>query len=1095
MRWADALAAADALLADVYRLPVTKALDPQNPADFLVLQHRLATALKGLTGKAEAQAMKAALATLDVNWGAMTAAGRDKVIEAARAVLAKPPPVLPEVAAMFEAAGVKTVKGAKQSFKEAFGAKIAVDLTAADARVIGHAASAAALYVKDQYGVRADAISANARKIVSEGLAQGLGRYELAKDLRDGLAAQGVARSDAYWNMAAGVFVNRSRVYGNLSGYQDARITHYRIDAVMDEVTTVQCRFMNGRIFEVGHALGLYAATAASDDPEDVKHIQPWMGVAKNDAGELALHYKDAAGAKQQVAVVTSSGYGKLDDAGAFDKGLDADALSKAGLLTPPFHGNCRTTTRPVFGAAPAPLPRPAFALTPPPRDAGVPTTPPPPAPVFVPREQKALIFGPGGLKPSPIFLYAEQQALLFGDAPGIVPKPIYVPSAKELLLSDLKKLLAEKPNATMAPPKDLIPPVDDVWGEVKMPFPKLTGPQLGGAKNKKAVSVPLDNLVLSMPASKMWQVEQALTYVDEVTYAPTVVKLGGKFYLYEKKDAAFVMGQHALASKSIQAKVVDLDAVKKVPKPKAPKPGLTPGDLSNLPPPTGKPASLPPPAFAQQLSAAEVMSKKVAGPSGGSNNGQTYEGEDGVRRFVKVYKNPAQAHGEHLANRFYIDLGLGAPESTVFDLGNGQTGYASALLEGETLGSAGLTKARAQEFMKGFVADVLTANWDAAGQSLDNAFVTKGGKVVRIDNGGSFLYRAQGGLKPDHALDQISEWEVFFSPKNGSYLRIANAAGYDDPNHPDFRDQVAKQIEHVFALRDRAGGWAAYVKQTSPGLSPTDHGRIVKMLDERSGLLEKKLTQLRKPLPKEGERPPPYYAPSIKGARPAPGKHLTIEELPETPPLLNYTGTGTPPALPSGEAFNAYRKRAAKSIAKAADEHDAIVNFTGSYFTSVRDYEEKTGRGEDVKYHPGKSASDSITRAFAKADVEPMTVFRGMHSLPKDVVESMINAKGGVMGLGRGNVGATSSTTWNVNVAVDRFAHGPEDATAYKVVLQIHAKKTIPVETISSFSSENELFSSRDAKFRVLGAARWKGRKRVVVIELEEDDDPHPKK
>lgn len=358
----DALGAVDDLLSDVYRLPLAKALDPQNPRDFLILQHRLASAVKGLTGKAEAASMRAAIDALDVDWASLSDDGREKVVLAARAVLAKPPPNLPEVGAAFKATGERTLVGAKKWFNEEFSVKISVNLTETDKHVVDHAANAQALYIRNQYGVRADALAANARKIVSAGLAQGLGRYDLAKDLRDGLQAQGVARSDAYWNMAAGVFINRSRVYGALSGFTAAKVRRFKFDAVLDEVTTIQCRFMHGRVFEVKDALDRYAAVATSENPEDVKTVQPWMGVSKGPDGRPVLHYKDASGAKQPVATVTDNALGQLDATGAYEGAMNETALAKAGLLTPPLHGNCRSTIRPVFGAAPraaAPAPVP----------------------------------------------------------------------------------------------------------------------------------------------------------------------------------------------------------------------------------------------------------------------------------------------------------------------------------------------------------------------------------------------------------------------------------------------------------------------------------------------------------------------------------------------------------------------------------------------------------------------------------------------------------------------------------------------------------------------------------------------------------------
>lgn len=122
------------------------------------------------------------------------------------------------------------------------------------------------------------------------------------------------------------------------------------------------------------------------------------------------------------------------------------------------------------------------------------------------------------------------------------------------------------------------------------------------------------------------------------------------------------------------------------------------------------------------------VLGEKI-GNQGGSNPGGVYRGTDGVERYVKFYSDPAQAHGEVLANSIYNDLGLSAPSSIAFEK-DGHTAFASKMIkdsQGE-LGKVGLTEARAKRFMGGFAADVLTANWDAAGLTLDNVIERKGG-------------------------------------------------------------------------------------------------------------------------------------------------------------------------------------------------------------------------------------------------------------------------------------------------------------------------------------------------------------------------------
>ena len=152
-----------------------------------------------------------------------------------------------------------------------------------------------------------------------------------------------------------------------------------------------------------------------------------------------------------------------------------------------------------------------------------------------------------------------------------------------------------------------------------------------------------------------------------------------------------------------------------------------------------------------------------------------------------------------------------------------------------------GLDKTNARLALKGFVTDILTGNWDAVGASLDNMMVTEGGKIVRIDNGGTFLMRAKAGRKPVEALNAITEWELFFSPyKNPSYAKLVEAAGYAGPN--DFREEIIKQFADVLETRDLSGGWDKYVDFHAPLLKGEDRQRVISMLDSRTKLLESKV-------------------------------------------------------------------------------------------------------------------------------------------------------------------------------------------------------------------------------------------------------------
>ena len=485
--------------------------------------------------------------------------------------------------------------------------------------------------------------------------------------------------------------------------------------------------------------------------------------------------------------------------------------------------------------------------------------------------------------------------------------------------------------------------------------------------------------------------------------------------------------------------------------------------------------AAEPPPAPAQTL--AETILHTKVGAQKGSNQGGFYEGADGVKRYVKVYADAAQAHCEHLANNIYKDLGLVSPKSATFEHG-GKLHYASEILEGRTLADVGLTEERAKKFLDGFVADVLVGNWDAAGAGLDNAFVLADGSIARIDNGGTFLFRAQAGRKPDALLNAITEWDVFFSSKNPAYQRIAKAAGINGPE--DMRASVLAQIEAVQRFAAKEGGWSKYVETVAKDLDAAEQKKVAKMLEARTALLEQKAAELRQP-PKAPPAPGAarFVAKQYSSVSAAPDRELT--SLPESNVIKDWYGKvpqSSPTATYSGEKHSAYVARARKAVEKVSDtSKSAIRSFTGSGYIDVRDSEESGKPSAKAK---------AIYEAFKTATPEPGTVFRAIRGLDQRVVEKYMRSE--VFQLGRTG-GATSSTSWCLDASIDGFMGGNHDGGPhdYKILFVLNQQTGIPIETLSGISSEREILLSRDAKFRVTGLSRPAGMKHVLVVEGEE--------
>lgn len=340
--------AADHILSRAFQLNVAKALDPLNDNDFMVIIRQLSDSLRGLSGAAEAIALARALDVLDVDWLNMGEGQRDRVIEAAKVVLAKPPVSWPELEQRFVLTGERVVGGVRQRVHVEFSNKVGVDLTATDKKVSAYAAKSNAAFVRDQYGKRAEAASELARKIVAKGLDEGWGREELGQQLAQQLGAQGLARSQSYYNMVAAAHIGRARSYGALASYDDAGVEEYEFMAMMDEVTTEQCRFMHGRRFPVAVGLQKLVEAADLEDPESVKTSLPWMSSGKDENGNQVLYLKGADGSREVVAGVSQGGVGYKDRAGTYATTHSNASLAARGLSTPPLHGNCRSTTIPV---------------------------------------------------------------------------------------------------------------------------------------------------------------------------------------------------------------------------------------------------------------------------------------------------------------------------------------------------------------------------------------------------------------------------------------------------------------------------------------------------------------------------------------------------------------------------------------------------------------------------------------------------------------------------------------------------------------------------------------------------------------------------
>lgn len=150
----------------------------------------------------------------------------------------------------------------------------------------------------------------------------------------------------------------------------------------------------------------------------------------------------------------------------------------------------------------------------------------------------------------------------------------------------------------------------------------------------------------------------------------------------------------------------------------------------------------------------------QISGPLG-SNGGGWYVNSNGEKYYVKFYENPDQGKVEFIANAVYAKLGIKAAQSQIIRL-DGREAIASASVPGATRVDRESLK-HDDDVLGGFVADAFLANWDVVGLAYDNIVRSDDG-LYRIDNGGSLIFRAQGGDK-DYLPDSIPELESMREP------------------------------------------------------------------------------------------------------------------------------------------------------------------------------------------------------------------------------------------------------------------------------------------------------------------------------------------
>lgn len=142
----------------------------------------------------------------------------------------------------------------------------------------------------------------------------------------------------------------------------------------------------------------------------------------------------------------------------------------------------------------------------------------------------------------------------------------------------------------------------------------------------------------------------------------------------------------------------------------------------------------------------------------GGSTGAKMVEDKNGKKFIMKKGASKGHVEEEFLTNAIYKTAGFDTPEMKIYQEGNDTFILSEFIANTKPFDSLiGKDVLAMDAAAEGFAMDCLMANWDA--YKNDNILVDSNGIPIRVDNGGSLRYRAQGGLKTNFSsnVDELT--------------------------------------------------------------------------------------------------------------------------------------------------------------------------------------------------------------------------------------------------------------------------------------------------------------------------------------------------
>jgi len=190
----------------------------------------------------------------------------------------------------------------------------------------------------------------------------------------------------------------------------------------------------------------------------------------------------------------------------------------------------------------------------------------------------------------------------------------------------------------------------------------------------------------------------------------------------------------------------------------------------------------------------------------GGSTGADLYiDKKDNKKYVVKKGASIKQMYSEYIANKLYSKFGIKVPKSYIGKINNEPVFVSQFLEDSVPLGDTDISKL-SNKLAKGFILDVILANWDVLGtnMNLDNVRYYNG-DLYRVDLGGSMFYRAMGGFKSQFT-DVPTEQDTLRKILDKVYGKLTDA---------NIKEMINK-LSHQFIVNNKVDIklFIAYVKK-----------------------------------------------------------------------------------------------------------------------------------------------------------------------------------------------------------------------------------------------------------------------------------------